>query len=95
MPLLEIRALSIRSHGRQVIIQFADFMLIITILIFHNNSFEIFSPSLSIIADLNCIVATTAKSGAFIWDIDKVKMIRRFTEVRFYLHYCMILDINV
>ncbi|XP_041358787.1 WD repeat-containing protein 17-like [Gigantopelta aegis] len=31
-------------------------------------------------ADLNCIVACTSKNGAFIWDIDRGKVTKRFTE---------------
>ncbi|XP_021348279.1 WD repeat-containing protein 17-like [Mizuhopecten yessoensis] len=31
-------------------------------------------------ADLHCIVASTAKNGLFVWDTDKGKIIKRFTE---------------
>jgi hypothetical protein len=32
-------------------------------------------------ADLHCIAASTAKDGIFVLDIDKGKIIQRFTEV--------------
>ena len=31
-------------------------------------------------ADLNCVAASTAKKGAFIWDLKKNKIIKRYTE---------------
>ena len=34
-------------------------------------------------ANLNCIVACTSKNGAFIWDIGRGKVTKRFTEVRY------------
>ncbi|EDV25063.1 uncharacterized protein TRIADDRAFT_25870 [Trichoplax adhaerens] len=40
-------------------------------------------------ADLNCLAASTAKGGAFIWDVDKVKVIRRFTEHGKNAVYCV------
>ena len=33
-------------------------------------------------ADLNCIAGSTSRHGAFIWDIGKGKVIKRYTEVR-------------
>ena len=31
--------------------------------------------------DLNCVAGATAKQGVFIWDINKDKIVKRFTEV--------------
>lgn len=42
---------------------------------FSNTAFNCF------IGDVNCICGATAKNGVFIWDINKGKIIKRFTEV--------------
>ena len=37
--------------------------------------------NLTFTGDVNCLCGATAKQGVFIWDINKEKIIKRFTEV--------------